>query len=155
MPSGMELFDVSTKSEEGVRMPLVTPAGDETADWLNVIGVDAPVYMRAAARFRQEHAELLATKEKKGIEVGRIEQEVAELHAKLSTVSITAWSFDKPCNKKEVLEFFERAPQVMLQVIDFATNRANFSLVSPKKSEPTRGASSGSESESAKTESQS
>lgn len=127
---GMDAFNVSKLSNEGVKLPLSLPDGTATAEYLVVCGADSTKFRNHRARADRDKVKLSKrTKEQDPAEMARL---TAEIDRELVATLIVDWSFPEPCEKANVCKFLADSPQIQAQVDLFAGNRANFFAKPPK-----------------------
>lgn len=130
---GMDAFKVKAKSEEGVKMELVLPDGTETGEFLMIRGQDSVTFQKARARHNRLGMELMKkAKGKQDIDPGDLAMRQAKEHTKLVAVLVSGWSFEEedgeptPCTLEAVVDFLEAAPQLEIQINQFAAERSHF-----------------------------
>ena len=130
----MEQFFITPQAEEGIKVELTAPDGRETGHWLKVLGSDSQTFRRAHATHQKKRVERL----KDGKKLSAADQRTVEDKAERELVAtlVADWSFDEPCTNDNVVAFFKKAPQIMEQVDLVAGQRANFSPVPLKNSDP-------------------
>jgi hypothetical protein len=119
----MNLTDFHTKgaANEGVKVPLHSPEGHITDEWLTVQGYDSDHFQK----YRLEMSRRTAIES-----VGETDTE-SELkrHRELIARLVVGWSFEEECTFEKVCEWFAEAPQVQSAVEKVATDRSLFFLL--------------------------
>lgn len=125
----MSAFNVTTLSNDGVKVPLSLPDGTPTEEFLVVCGADSKEFK--THKMNADRRKLQAVKDLKDNP-----ERLAELHEdinrELVATLVKSWSFEPECNVKNVCAFLESAPQVQTQVDKFAGDRSNFFTKPPK-----------------------
>ena len=128
--SDMGQFHTREKANEGVKLPLVTPDGNETDHYLMVRGIDSDAF-RAA--------ESLA---KRAIITAGADADIQEIakEAALDVVTslVSAWSFDDELTTDNIKGFLRDAPQITNEIDRIAGDRALFFALKSKASKVTR-----------------
>ena len=119
-----EAFNIVNKSEEGVKMPLHLPNGQETTSWLKLRGANSPTFEVAVGQADREQLELVGKEDKMSTE--EYNGARREITRRMLSVLVVDWSFDKPCTHEKVVEFFKGAPQIQRSVDTFATQDRHF-----------------------------
>ena len=123
----MSDFNITDKSEEGVKINLFLPDGTETGHYLTIRGADSPSFKRAHARVQRENLKILKLqKGDKEIDPGVIAQKQARIHTRMVAALVIGWSFDQEATQENVIAFLETAPQIQEQVDQAAGERTNF-----------------------------
>ncbi len=118
--STMEQFYTRQKAGEGVKIPLFTPDGQRTEEWIRVRGVDSDEFRTAEAAARR-----------KAMEFGLIEDDnerrVAIRTEELRCIAalIADWSFEF-IDPNTVVNFLREAPQIADAINRLAAKRALF-----------------------------
>lgn len=127
-------FDISAQSEEGVVVNLVHPkTGKETNEWIKILGADSKRFREAQATFNQDRLSFLRGETKKKSSVKDQLEFETSAERKLVASLVTDWSLTGkdgkkvPCTQENVIQFFEKAPQIQEQVDKFSGDRRNFS----------------------------
>lgn len=117
---GMEEFMTRSRANEGHKIPLYTAAGQLTAHWVRVRGVDSDAFRMAVTKQHRRTAEIAQLPDE--------EREEAIEDAKREMVSslVIAWSFDKECTLANVKAFLREAPQIAAEIDKFANRRTLF-----------------------------
>ena len=132
MSVGMDAFDTTTKSNEGIKMPLFLPDGTETDQFLVLHGVDSTAFRCAQSRSNREILSIAKKLKDKKLSDEKAAQARRENTTKLVASLVFGWSFPDPCNEKNVVSFLEKAPQVQEGVDQFAGDRSNFFVKPPQ-----------------------
>ena len=143
--SKKSLFYTREAANKGTKVPLFTPDGKATEEWLLVLGVDSDEFRRAETRSRRAALEIAQIEDKAE------RDEVADRYRlELIASLIVSWSFDEECTLEEKVEFLREAPQVADLVDQIALNRKAFfgegsssSTSSQKQSSGSKGARKG------------
>ena len=117
----MEDFYTRKAANEGVELPLFYPDGSKSDHWLIVRGVDSDDFRRAETQAKRNIINLSQIDDEQ-----QRNQEMADAELQCIASLIADWSFDKPINQQNVLEFLREAPQICDQVNRFAVRRADF-----------------------------
>lgn len=110
----------------GARMKIADASGNETDDWLHLLGIDSDTFQKASKQMRRT---MLAYMEKhngakmsdEGYNALTIEEQ-----RRLQVVLVQDWSFEEPCTPENVLALFKAAPFIGEQVDNFAGKRERF-----------------------------
>lgn len=127
-------FYTVDESEEGIRLPLYDKVGDKTEEWLQVRGVDSPVFSNAKLEADRKTLELTKeTDDKKRFD------KLLEIKRRLIASLVKDWSedFRKEIGEPtvdNVAKFFSKAPKVMDDVDRLAGNRSVFFSLKAKHS---------------------
>lgn len=107
----MERFFTREAATAGKRIPLRTPDGKLTEEWLQVRSRLCDAFVAA----QREAVQLVAaTDEAKRIGVAH------DAKIKVLSVLVCGWSFDKECTQEAVIAFLREAPQIAEQINSFA-----------------------------------
>jgi len=136
--SPMEQFFTAEAANQGIKVPLVDPAGNRTEHWLQIYGVDSDHFRIADARAKRALAKTASLPEDER------DLAVRDLVRALTAELVFAWSFPQECTHANVVEFFRKAPQVQESVDFFASRRAFFTAKSSSNFSPTPPTNSGS-----------
>ena len=117
----MQSFYTRDKANEGVKLPLFTPTGEESEYWLRVRGIDSDAFKIANAKSKRKAKEL-AQIEDETERTEAIDKEETELIASL----IVDWNFEEECTHDNVVKFLTNAPQIANVVNTFAAKRSLF-----------------------------
>lgn len=120
--SRMSAFNVSQKSNDGVKVPLTLPDGTETDEFLVLLGADSKVFLAARAVANRDAVELSKSKDAPAA----IAKKRDEINRRLVASLVVGWSFGDAPTESEVVGFFADAPQVQEMVDLFAGDRGNF-----------------------------
>jgi|TARA_R110000772_G_scaffold229216_1_gene340061 hypothetical protein len=124
---GMGSFSIKGRSEDGIKVPLLLPDGEETEHFLMVRGADSAAFRKAQARAHRGALELLKlSKAKKPIDAGDLAMRQAKVQRDLLSNLIAGWSFEAECTPETVSDFFEEAPQIEEMVNEIAGDRSQF-----------------------------
>ena len=108
------------RSNEGVRMPILSPAGKDEGEWFRVLGTESTVFKAA-----------IVEKDRRFVEIAQLpsdqqEDAKSEAWARLTSALVAGWSFDNPCTPDEVFELLSEDRDLIVQVNEFVTDRARF-----------------------------
>lgn len=133
----LSAFDVRGRAQDGVDMPLLSPAGDETNVVLRVRGLDCQAFKEKA----EEHTRRAVERGQRKINEQESEREFYELHATLvagwsvngAPARVAFWRNDDG-SPASALEYtpahaalvLQKQPYIFEQVLRFAKKRANF-----------------------------
>jgi hypothetical protein len=128
-----EDFFMRERANEGVVLHLRTPDGEETGEWLRVVGIDSDVFAKARVDSNRRVVDIIQAfsyegddpKEKEAAQERRKEalrQEERRLGASL----VSAWSWDDPPTPESVYQLFTEAPQIYREVDELSCKRAAF-----------------------------
>ena len=122
-------FFTRTRANDGARIPLVTPEGEITDQWIEVYGVDSDAFREADALARREGSRIALIKDDE-----ERDKAVAELTRVMRASLIKAWSFEMPLTKDAALEFIREAPQVGDALDKIVSDRSLFFTLASKPS---------------------
>ncbi len=126
----MEEFFTKDKANEGKVLPLYNPeTGEKSQHWLKVLGVDSDAYFKAETAMQRAMPGIQA--EAKGLDGAEaqltfVADKQKEWKRKIVAAVIADWSFDKPCNEEEKIDFLTKAPQIVTAVDGFISDRRLF-----------------------------
>lgn len=107
----MERFFTRELASEGKRIPLRTPSGKLTEEWLQVRSRLCEQFNAA----QREAVQLVsATEESRRPKVAQ------DAKVRVLAVLVSGWSFDKECTPENVEAFLREAPQIAEQINSFA-----------------------------------
>lgn len=118
-------FFTRARANDGVVVKLYLPNGDESGEWLRILGTESDAFREAEVRERQELmriGEITDEAERKAA----ANANAKEWNVRLLASLVGAWSFDEPCTQAAVLELFKEAPQIFDKVERVANDRARF-----------------------------
>lgn len=130
----MELKDFffADKHAAGTRMPILLPSGEDSGEWLQVVGPDCDQAIRAGraytAAVRRVDEELAPLdKECEAINNwSRYNDErsyrIEDLNKQLAAELVTAWSFDNPFSKEALSELLNQYRGLANAVAEHHTN---------------------------------
>lgn len=127
-------FNTVDKATAGVEMPLTTPDGEESGQFLIVCGQDSPAFVKA---MQVMNLKLLhwGKNKKKSKELTEEETEQRSLEfqtykneteRELVETLVIGWSFEEPFHKDSLKIFLDSAPYLQDQINNFAGDRENF-----------------------------
>ena len=127
MAVSMSDFNITDKSEQGIKMKLTLPDGTETEHFLMVRGADSPTFKRAQARTQRKNLDLLKLQNgSKKLDAGAVAEKQAAHQTELVAVLVVGWSFDQKPTKENIVDWLKTAPQIQEQVDQVAGDRTNF-----------------------------
>lgn len=136
---GMELFHTRQKANEGIKVPLYTPAGKETEHWVRIRGVDSDEFRLAEAESKRGLMRIAQ------IEDPRERQDAIEdAKRELVAVLVISWSFEMEPTLENVKAFFKEAPQIADAIDRASSSRALFFAAGSSSSQDTQSTSSAS-----------
>jgi hypothetical protein len=121
---GMDAFKTREASNTGVRVALRLPTGQETDQWMQILGFDSDAFQEAADEGRRRRLETAAKVDNPADKEPRSAQR--EDGIKLTAAAVAAWSFDAPCTPDNVAAFLHDAPHIVEQIDAVVFNRASF-----------------------------
>lgn len=141
-----ESFFTRDKANAGIKLPLFTPDGEASEEWIQVRGVDSDAYRAAETegfrRLRDAASAVLEAKTEDERKTIAQKAEVETLRARAASL-VCGWSFDEPCTTEAVEEVLRQAPQIQDQIMEVARNRNAFFSSTASDSMPTSDTSSG------------
>lgn len=102
-------------------MPLPLPNGENSKEWLLVVGPDSTAFAAAAAKLNRDLARCRQVQDEK-----EREQASAEAMLDYEQALVVGWSFEEPFAPEAVREFLRNAPRVAAQVTHLATDVRHF-----------------------------
>jgi hypothetical protein len=121
---GMDAFKTREASNTGIRVALRLPTGQETDQWMQILGFDSDAFQEAADEGRRRRLEAAAKSGKDGAPESRPAQR--EDGIRLTAAAVGAWSFEAPCTLDNVAAFLRDAPHIVEQIDAVVFNRAAF-----------------------------
>ena len=128
---GIEAFATRDRANQGVKLPLCTPEGDDTEHWLMIKGIDSDDFQKAIVT-RSDNAMKLQDIDDAVEKATAIEKESCSI---LATI-VMNWSFaDKKlmpegktqkCTLENVTAFLESAPQIRQQIDKLISDRERY-----------------------------
>lgn len=122
---GLADFHTKKIANQGVRMYLLTPTGEETAEWLLVLGVDSDAGKKAELAMKRKGMEVAKIEDEEERRTAIVEGKERERVAMVLAL-VDGWSFDEPFSKAAAAELLDQAPQLVDAVEEFAGNRVVF-----------------------------
>ena len=120
---GMSDFFTREAGEAGIKLDLVTPDGESSGHWIEIISTDSKSYERANAK----QMRLLTKAHKNNRLSDEAKREQAAVGAnKIVASLVKSWSFDEPCDEENILNLFKNAPQLKELIDETAGKRALF-----------------------------
>ena len=123
---GMEAFNVVEKSNEGAEMPLTLPDGTPTDSYLIIRGQDSKDFRRAQAQSSRKRIDLMKRAKSKNMSAAAVAMAEKAITTELVAVLVAGWSFGAEATKENVIAWLKTAPQVEIEIDNFAGERANF-----------------------------
>lgn len=111
-------FHTRKAANQGIKVSLVLPTGEETEDYLIVAGRDSD-------KFREKETEILkrlAQWFNEGKELKSDKEDRLELLSSL----VLEWSFEEKLSEDSVIDFLREAPQITDQIEDLSNKRELF-----------------------------
>jgi len=130
-------------SNTGVRVPIRLPNGDESDEWLNVLGIDSDQWREAYAEAKRA-AITIATlgKDENGKEAPEARdvrrKALREEELKLDASLVSGWSFQEECTRETVIELLREAPYLVQIIDNVSSDRARFLGVKSSNSPSTQ-----------------
>lgn len=122
---GMESFYTRDKANEGRKLPLRTPDGKPTEDWIIVRHVWSDAFQKAEeAALREAREIVMGMGDKPDPEAVADVQRASRV--KLLAALVAGWSFDAECTPDAVAEFLAQAPQIADAIDKFAGDSKGF-----------------------------
>jgi len=135
--AAMDAFFTRGKANEGVQLPLYLPDGTKSEHWVRILGVDSDAFRLADAESRRDAFRIAAIEDLRERSLA-----IADSKRNLVAALVVAWSFDRPCNRETVSEFFREAPQIMDAIDMAASKRSLFFAARSSSSQPSQSTSS-------------
>lgn len=120
---GMAAFNVVKKSNKGVKLELTLPDGTPTEEYLVVGGQDSTKFRGQQAKANRERVKAVRQYKDDPVKMAEFD---ARLECRLVASLVVGWSFEEECNETNVMKFLSDAPQIQMQIDQFAGDRANF-----------------------------
>ena len=122
---GMEQFHTRDKANEGRKLPLRTPDGQPTDEWLMVRHVWSDDFQKAEeAAVREAREVVMGMGDKPDPEAVSDVQRASKI--KLLASLVAGWSFDAECTPEAVADFLTQAPQIADAIDKFAGDSRGF-----------------------------
>lgn len=130
---GLEQFYTRDKANEGRKLPLYTPDGAATEEWLLVRHVFSDAFIQAEeSSLREARDAILAMSDKSDpVEVAKLQ---AGAKLKVLASLVAGWSFKIDCTPETVADFLAKAPQIAEQINSFAADSKGFFGDGPRNS---------------------
>lgn len=108
--NNMQAFFTRSLANEGKTIPLSTPDGVKTNEWIKVLGVDSDPYKLANTKAQREISVLVnEVKENPDTDV---DPKILEIERNRLASIVVAWSFGIECTFENVVKFLKEAPQI-------------------------------------------
>jgi hypothetical protein len=137
--SSMDVFKTRDKANDGIKVDLLTPAGEKTDHWIVVRSQLSDAFREAYKGALQEAARVAGLNAPGDDKAGQAT--VAEvIRARLvdcQAALIASWSFEEPCTLENARQFLVDAPQIADMVDRVAASNARFFGVASTSSAPT------------------
>jgi hypothetical protein len=114
-------FFTRDRANAGVRIPLYTPSGRKTDQWIQIRGVDSDEFRAADTKAKRDAVRLASIKDEK-----ERDEAVYELTTRLTASLVIAWSFPEECTEENIIAFFKQAPQICSSIDITASDRGYF-----------------------------
>ena len=122
---GMESFYTRDKANEGRKLPLRTPDGKPTDEWIVVRHVWSDAFQKAEdAAVREAREIVMGMGDKPDPEAVADVQRASRV--KLLAALVAGWSFDAECTPDAAAAFLEQAPQIADAIDKFAGDSKAF-----------------------------
>ncbi|WP_257292215.1 phage tail assembly chaperone [Endozoicomonas sp. ONNA1] len=129
------------------RLPLFTPDGKDSGEWIEVYGIDSDAYDAVRAETQRQLMSVdmsMSLAKEKALSADNSPEAFDRSIAELSRVSedrrqiisdreletkaalVAGWSFEKEFTQDNVKEFLRNAPTIALELDRFVSNRMNF-----------------------------
>jgi hypothetical protein len=119
--SEMEKFFTRKIANDGIKVPLSLPSGEETEHYFIVRGVDSDAFRNADARARRMALVISEIEDKQ-----EKEKMIQESHLDIIVSLIAGWSFEEECTPDNVRKLLIEAPQLADAVDKIAAKRSLF-----------------------------
>lgn len=119
--SSMSKFYTRQKANDGIKIPLSLPSGEETEDYLVVRGIDSDQFRNADARARRQALVIS--------EIDNMEEKtelIRESQLDIIASLVAGWSFEEECTQEKVKELLREAPQISDAIDRIAAKRLLF-----------------------------
>lgn len=119
--TAQEKFFTRDKANEGVKVPLVTAAGEESEHWFRIRGIDSDNF-RIAERDAKRKAIDIA-------QIGDVQKRaeaIREAEVIVIASLVADWSFDEECTVESVTIFLQHAPQIADMINQYSAVKSNF-----------------------------
>lgn len=126
-------FYTRDAGNQGMKIPLVLPNGEESEDFLVIRSVDSDAFRMAESDAKRE---VMRAAQVDDIDERRRIAKENTLNMQVALVK--EWSFDEPCTPENVRVFLVGAPQVADALDQLATKRALFIEKKSQNSKPTQ-----------------
>lgn len=117
----VDAFYTREKANEGIRLRLSTPEGAPTEHWIQIRGIDSDQYRRAQTALSRRAVEvaMIEDSDEYAAALDRMEQESR-------AALVIDWSLPIGLSTKEIVKFFQSAPQISDEVFRQAKSRTLF-----------------------------
>ena len=129
--TSMSSFFVDEAAEEGIKMPLLSPTGQETDHWLQIRSVDSKSFRKKESRMKREIA---IQASRTDLTDDEKEEAYQKIQTELVAELVIAWSFPEECNLENKVTLFTKAPQIFDAVDSVSGKRPLFYAKSGLKS---------------------
>lgn len=133
----MDKFFTRKAHNEGIKLPLILPSGEETEHWLRIRGIDSDVFKAANAEVKRKMLmKAQDVLEKGGPDAKAAFSDTEREEGRLEVLAslVITWSFEAPCEKENIMNFLREAPQIASKIDELAGNRRLFFLTSSNSS---------------------
>lgn len=131
--SSMQEFFTRQGANEGIKVPLHYPDGQESEHWLQIRGADSDSFREAEADAKRLAFEISRIEDVEERAEAIVEGERSSRYKGLASLIID-WSFDQECNEENKIKFLKEAPQIADQVNEAAGKRSLFFKKKPNAS---------------------
>lgn len=125
----MKEFFTRSVANEGKKLPLYTPDGKVSEEYLKVLSMYSDTFRRAETKAKRELLALVDIKDDKVREA-----KAQAINIELVASLIVDWSFTEKCTKQNVCELLREAPQIHDAVNKFAAANKLFFAKKPMSS---------------------
>lgn len=125
MSNRKDQFFMRQRANEGIQVPLYSPTGEKTDEWLLVRGKDSDAVRlaHAASSRRMVEAAALAKSTGKPIDADALAEEE---RLNIIVAIVAGWSFEDKCTPEAVKAFLKEAPQIADMLDSLSARRAAF-----------------------------
>ncbi|CAE6906900.1 conserved protein of unknown function [Pseudomonas marincola] len=126
--TGIDVFKTRSKANEGVRIPLSTPDGKHTEEWLQIRSVWSDEYQAARTELVRQSIEDGRQAAEAGPEEAKELRKEQDRRRRAGAASalIAGWSFDLEFSSEAVTDFLLEAPQILAHVERIAEDGSRF-----------------------------
>ena len=128
---GKDVFFTRQTANAGIVVDLYTPAGQKTAHWIRIRGVDSDAFREADAESNRRIIDIAQIKEEP-----KRREALKALQLEIIASLVVAWSFSESFTIKEVVDFLREAPQIADKIDAVARKRSLFFRTESQASAP-------------------